>query len=214
MRVALCFSGQPRYLDKTVDSWFNNVIRPHNCDVFCHFWKPCNKEEYLDDWSKKKERKWVFDYNKIGMLTPTVLLVEEQKNFRNLLGDIKAHCPIQNTLSMLYSIDQSNKLKSYYEEANNFKYDVVIRARTDTLVKNKLPLEDVKGKIVYLEFRVTSGDQFAYGSSESMDIFSTVYDRIPELLEVHPLHSETYVRTILQHNGIEIKPLLGFGLVG
>ena len=35
MKIALCFSGQPRFIDKMN---FDNLTQDHEVDVYAHFW--------------------------------------------------------------------------------------------------------------------------------------------------------------------------------
>ena len=38
MRIALCFSGQPRFIEQVSPSILENVIGEHDVDVFAHLW--------------------------------------------------------------------------------------------------------------------------------------------------------------------------------
>ena len=38
MKLALCFSGQPRFVNECSDLILSNVIQDYNVDVFAHLW--------------------------------------------------------------------------------------------------------------------------------------------------------------------------------
>ncbi len=38
MKLALCFSGQPRFTEECSGSILANVIQKHDVDVFAHLW--------------------------------------------------------------------------------------------------------------------------------------------------------------------------------
>ena len=49
MKVALCFSGQPRFVNECSDLIINNAIQNYDVDIFAHLW--------FDDDLKKKPYK-------------------------------------------------------------------------------------------------------------------------------------------------------------
>ncbi len=38
MKVALCFSGQPRYIEKSFEQFDKNILSCNDVDVFAHLW--------------------------------------------------------------------------------------------------------------------------------------------------------------------------------
>jgi hypothetical protein len=38
MKIALCFSGLPRFINETYDNLSNNLIQNYDVDVFVHTW--------------------------------------------------------------------------------------------------------------------------------------------------------------------------------
>lgn len=206
MNVAICFSGQPRFLEATIDGWRKNVIDHLNCDVFAHFWNE-PPDEWLDDWAREKNITWKPNYTLIHALNPITLLMENQIDFRDKFAGIKAHASIQNTASMFYSLYQSNRLCLEHQWGCGKHYDIVIRARTDSLIETPLVIETLKENQIAIEHRGTSGDQFAYGSPDVMEAMANCYWDVDELLELHPLHPETHIRLQMQRNKIEIIPI-------
>jgi hypothetical protein len=121
-----------------------------------------------------------------------------------------------NTIMMHYSINKSNSLKKEYEENNNFKYGVVIRCRFDSYFIN-IDMSEVLDDTIYLppnqnidlQFttemlklldkngpRYMPNDQFAYGSSDAMDYYCSVFDIIKNDCNYYIKHPEG---TISEH---------------
>lgn len=193
MKIALCLSGQPRYLDQGYKALFDNVLSKHDVDVFSHIWfdeqlvdqdiKFCIQYNRAQKWEKDsdkkivelyKPKKWVFE-------TPKQFPVEAFKdaNFEQLSSDPS------RVLSMFYSIKQANKLKKKYEQENNFVYDLVIRARTDLVINNNLDFKNIDSNKVYCyhvhvshENLLLCNDQFAVSSSKNMDVYSSLFDKL------------------------------------
>ena len=84
--------------------------------------------------------------------------------------------------SMWYSIKMANHLKTEYEKAHNFKYDVVIRSRMDVII-HALSLDRLtETGCVYTdcvgENMDFPNDQFAVSDSASSDYYSSLYDNL------------------------------------
>ncbi|MDR0579039.1 MAG: hypothetical protein LBG21_00330 [Campylobacteraceae bacterium] len=93
------------------------------------------------------------------------------------------------SLPMFYKIWDANRLKSEYENKNDFKYDCVIRTRTDIKFDDIEKLIDTIKSITYKdnEIGTTSkstgkkdnpyffNDSFAIGSSKSMDEYASIF---------------------------------------
>tara|TARA_R100001163_G_C5068190_1_gene208135 strand:+ start:3376 stop:3552 length:177 start_codon:yes stop_codon:yes gene_type:complete len=50
MKIALQFSGQPRFIEDKICyiSIKNNILDKYDCDVFCHFWWDENPDLLYD----------------------------------------------------------------------------------------------------------------------------------------------------------------------
>ena len=106
--------------------------------------------------------------------------------------------PINNTLSMFYSMERANNFKKEYEEEQGFKYDCVIRLRTDSYFPSPLGcctttiggLDEYNLKKINVHHqrsfdKYPSGamcDQFAFAESEVMDKFTMLFTNIENLL--------------------------------
>ena len=79
-----------------------------------------------------------------------------------------------------YSLNEVNKLKKEYEYANDFKYDWVVRCRTDTFIHQKIPFGDLNPELVHYSdnMRQPDGminDWFDFGGTKQMDAFMSVF---------------------------------------
>ena len=86
MKVALCFSGQPRFVNECSDLIINNAIQNYDIDVFAHLWydddlknKPY-KHGGDGGWEKQRiSNNAVDDF--IKLYNPKDILVEPSKFF-------------------------------------------------------------------------------------------------------------------------------------
>jgi len=206
MKIALCFSGQPRFVNECAPFIINNVIANNDVDVFAHLW--------FDDIIQTQPYKYGGDGNWVNqridnkaidnfknIYKPKNLIVEESKIFKDtdLLStidiSIKKYWPgslnnskepnyeervINNCLSYFYSLNEVCKIKKLYEYQNNFKYDVVIKCRTDSIIKTKLNYFNYD--MSFLNYSSINNqpdgmvcDWFNFSSSQIMDAFMSVF---------------------------------------
>ena len=131
---------------------------------------------------------------------------------------------IHNQIGQLYNIWNVNELKKEHEETYKFKYDLVIRNRFDNYFLDSLTDSVVEGVCNgsiwvpygfddFPEYGGGINDQFAIGTSESMDIYSNMYPNMYKYAMSHMKSKEGYGvphRTILdvaQENNVSIERL-------
>ena len=163
MKKAISFSGQCRFVKEGLESLKRNLYDFENYDIFIHAWdgelsKDCN------------------------LYKPKSIIVEPQKNV--LPKQVKeCNDSVFVHFSMFYTMKESLRLKSEYERANNFKYDLVIRTRFDIGLESSLSpetynlQEGVYSPDVCANPLVIS-DWFNFSTSEIMDNYSNIYDNI------------------------------------
>ncbi|MCA8971034.1 MAG: hypothetical protein KDC95_14675 [Planctomycetes bacterium] len=173
MRIALVLSGQPRLIEQCFPSQQKHLIDALGCDVFFHFWNdgtPGLRDQLLQT------------YRPLGWA------LQEQVDF--------APGPFSfNVQSMFFSIQAANAVKAAWETRNGFRYDCVIRCRTDLAV-HATPrvdlLEDGESLHCFrFGFDPSSdwcNDQFAFGSSDVMDRYAECYEHLHEGLHRGPDH--------------------------
>lgn len=171
-RIAVCLSGQTRSYAEGYKYLHKNLLSKHNVDIFWHTWT-------LDDDVRNNLESL---YNpKMTNYTKTF----DNAQFIKYNRTQDNRFPPYNTIHMLYSIFMSNFLKRTYEIENGFVYDAAVRIRFDyalnteldfdNMVKNKLYVPDdlIRGFIP--PNGVAANDQFAYGDSNVMDLYSQMF---------------------------------------
>ena len=189
MRIALCFSGHMRDLNETKNFWLE-LIEKYKIDVYASFWDIENPK--LGDTIKEFEK----------VYTPKRLEVESYDIFKQTTQDLASmniQSPtlidvfFQNTskafgqLSMYYKIWRCNMLTKQL----GIEYDIVIRARIDTVLDEKFELElnnylnVPMGKIQNHTFSNNYGvnDCFAYATPKIMDYYSFIFLQMMEYLK-------------------------------
>ena len=184
MKIAVIFSGQIRTGVENSKSIFNFLgeYLPY-CDFFVHTWDITSykngdyqnshspnfnwdaiklKEEYLNEFLE------IYKPLKYEM-TPFLKYREEMENSPSQLPPMPA---------WTYSFWKSNELKKEYENENNFKYDYVIKLRTDLMFWPEMILKPI------LEFIINSQlkklpmyhleDMLYLSTTEGMDIISSI----------------------------------------
>lgn len=110
MKVAICYSGFLRNIQKTFPNIMSKMLKTHDVDFFIHTW---DVDEY------KEENFYARD-----VISPKLILIEEQKNFqRNPYRFI--NCNITDT-QYLKDLKLSGENKKFFEAPsteNNFKFD-------------------------------------------------------------------------------------------
>jgi hypothetical protein len=190
MRIALCFSGQPRFINLTKYNILENLINYYNADVFYHAWTSTIKDgspnvtkEWIEEHCSvfKAKLHEIEDYN-FDLHCPDVMkekMLDKTENWYGFRGP--------STICQYYSILRCNELKKKYEKENNFVYDVVFRVRFDveypkpvvTLEElTKIDLNNVWMHNEDSSNRVNPGIFFA--NSKIMDCISQLHTKFTE----------------------------------
>lgn len=186
MRVALCISGQvrPAWRESFV-SCKQHIIDPLTPDVFLSSWAD-DEGQYLE------LREMSRAYNCKLAETESHVLAH-----LNMYSTFK-HPPNIDRYTfwpMFHSIYKANHLKSIWEQMFGFRYDVVIRIRSDILIDRNIDqssLDEACKANYVLSFSKndrynpddpTVADQFALGSSDTMDKYSSVFFILPQVME-------------------------------
>ena len=199
MKIALCLSGLPRFIESAFYNIQNNIIQDYNVDVFIHTWYDKNKPMRKDgssEWSSL-----IFDedptikirqlYNVKGIHVEKPIdffknSVIRDYNYKPTLEKYMPHFIteegqnyfINMIHSMWYSIHKSNLLKIEYEKENHFEYDVVVRCRFDSIFHSPIKFENYDlNKINVSHCAGTEDfpqvrDWFAFSNSKNMDQYA------------------------------------------
>lgn len=143
MKIALCFYGQPRFIDNILgfESHKKHILDRAHVDVFAHFWFDENQSTFAaSDWSLKHNSYIHPESLKIisNLYAPKITVVEPPRNtfdysdLEPLATHLNYYSPnnYKNLQSHLYSFEKVLSLVENTEE----KYDFIIMSRFDNRV--------------------------------------------------------------------------------
>jgi hypothetical protein len=224
MKIAICISGQPRNFKQSYKSLKTYFLDKYDCDIYFHTWKVPNFESTNFGFGNHQYNLNEGDFlNLINLYQPQQFLLENP-----IIFDASGYqCPIwrqplNNTLSMFYSIYKSFQLIEG-------DYDYILRTRFD-IDYSKFNLELPKEGIILPEWntdtRVKSRgyyDVFALGKQEDMIVYSQVFSNIISYItndeyflnsltgdwpgQDSPLRNEYLLKWHLLKNNIKVKEL-------
>jgi hypothetical protein len=210
MKVAVCFSGLPRFIQECAPYWRNCLLQPYDCDVFVYVWRQSASED-----------------------AQTAHLVQQLYAPVRYHTDVVPHFDVtgftervwphrvtpQAQFSQFEGIRRAQLLRQTQEHVRACKYDVVVRARFDwylaqvdleinpcvnvartpTLDGHRFTYDDVP--------LVGISDQFAYGSSNTMDVYATIVENMKSLYELHGVDfcGELFLRAHLHEHHVCIR---------
>ena len=195
MKIALCLSGGLRNFKDTHYSFKNFILDKYDTDVFFYGLEnkkgvDTNEKDLLDLYNPKKY----------------------QINTTEFYNNINCKYNIPSSFYGFYNVLKCNELKSQYEKENGFKYDIVIRSRTDYFWFRYLTDEEInlsKDNIIIPEewaFKDVNYfarfDGFAIGSSKLIDEYSDLFNRIDEYCNSISFHPESLCGYHLMINNI------------
>ena len=215
MKVALCFGGLPRYVTQTYGYWRSCILDKYDTDVFVHTWNDYNTWQG----GSGDARLWDTIHN---LYQPRSCVIQP-----SLPIDVSLYkdriWPHRTTphgvLSQWYSVGHSLRQRQLWEDHQNFKYDIVVRARFDWFLEkvefeinncwNIAHTPTLDGHKFRLRNQILTGinDQFGYGSSHTATIFSSLFDHIPYLYQNERVDfcSELFVKAHLELSGVPVK---------
>ena len=178
-KIAICFSGEIRDLERTKDYW-SKLIKEYDMDVYASFWNVENEEngDTFDNFHRlydvKKTEIESFKSFEQSTLSQLRMGINPPNSLQQHLRD---SCMNFGTLSMWYKIWRANLLTKELD----IDYDIVIRARTDIFFDERLDITENEmfnipyGRVKTSDWKDSDGicDLFAYGSPKLMDYYST-----------------------------------------
>jgi uridine kinase len=218
MTAAILISGYLRSYENIIN-FIKNEINPYftQCDTFIHITKNESKEDkYFNLIDEENDVKKI-----ITSLNPKSILIEPNENY----SDNKN---INSTINQWSKLHRLNEIKKSYETVKNKKYDLVIRLRPDLNISkhNLFSVKYLKNKI-YLPFDSKIDktklsnlnddhlcDAFAFGESELMDKYFSIYENITHNITKYGFVSETLLYHHLKYLNIEYEKLdIDYGFV-
>jgi hypothetical protein len=214
MNIAICLSGSLRKIKKALRS-IEDISKTGNVKLFIHTWN-FEEETNLQNQRVTPDEDSNVNYllNKFNI---EAILIDKYESKKLLFEEVKKYSikvtQFPNTFTyypMHYSIKRANDLKKTYEIENNFIFNIVYRMRFDSEILNpeKLPINKINDNIVIIPNidKDFSGinDQFAYGSSTTMDMYSSLFDNLNKLNGYY-FNPEQLLLKHLQNQKLEIQ---------
>lgn len=199
MKIALCFSGEPRSLEEAFPYYQKNLFALNSdIDVFVHTWYDYSLVGKAFEYSAKEINLKSYKTDSISKIlelyNPISIKIDKPKNFMAEEGFERSRegwnssteeakvTRTNNAFSQFYSVSQANHLKMEHEVERDFIYDACVRSRFDfalnvgiefdnhSFEKETLYVPDLK-----LGDNPHFNDQFAFGHSKAMDKYSSIY---------------------------------------
>lgn len=174
MKIAICFSGQPRFVKEGYKLFKKNLIGFNSADIFFHTWTEKNLEGNNHNLTRHDDIQEILKLYKI-----TDYISETQKY--DIAPQGISHKEFVHW-SMFYSIYQSNKIKKQYENKHNIKYDFVIRTRFDCALLETLDVTKYSDNLVYAPWihkhNNTIMDWLNFSNSQIMDKYVEVFNNL------------------------------------
>ena len=149
MKVAVLLFGQPRFLNITKDLIKQEFTFPgHDVDYFAHFWNNIGYVPHGEEHTSEKNE--LHDQVSNTFTDLKYLTIDNYDELDNVCENISFLCtklidralPIgRNIPSLYYKFGQHWSMKKCfkaiedYEQQNNIKYDLIIKARTDVIYR-------------------------------------------------------------------------------
>lgn len=214
MRVALLLSGKFRDSYIAFNSLEKNLISKYNPDIFISYnYDSENDLDCSEDELKSLYNPKLINYHN----TPSLVgeYIESVKDY-----PVASESNTLRIFNMWYGISEANKLKSKYEEENQFKYDIVIRTRFDIELLTEVELRFWNDSLfipIGSDHRDGFNDFMAYGSSHCMDYYCSTFKHLVDYIkEGELIHPERLLRRHLKdiHNCRLIRTYIPMKLRG
>ena len=212
-KIAICFSGEIRDLERTKDYW-SKLIKEYDMDVYASFWNVENEEngDTFDNFHRlydvKKTEVESFKSFEQSTLSQLRMGINPPNSLQQHLRE---SCMNFGTLSMWYKIWRANLLTKELD----IDYDIVIRARTDIFFDERLDITENEmfnipyGRVKTSDWKDSDGicDLFAYGSPKLMDYYSTCLFYMMEHLnkDYYMVPHEFFLHTHLNKVSVPIR---------
>lgn len=202
MKIALCFSGIPRFWDRLDFSDYGEVY------PFVHSWTDNNGSNCAEKlYPDSKGSNYKAGLEIIKYIKPIDWKFESLKykkyyfnhlysKFRNYEGKTR-----ESVLPMYYSVKESIKLALNH----NIKFDLIVRTRFD--IKWIQPLKFIINNSINIpdQFHYMGlCDQFSYGTPELMEKYSEVFDYLERTPDIQ-LNPEIILKDYLHQQNLQVN---------
>jgi len=217
MRIAVCLSGQPRFLSLCLPGIKKYLVETNQADVFVHTWWNPSDVGRFHDTSIPYQFATVGSVEsdvseKLQSLSPVKMEIDLPKEFELASRLRYASTARPNSLcSNFYSQHRAIKLKAEYEKEEGFVYDAVIRARLDLAYEGPVCVSEITHDLreylvlasIWQDKRqamipglgdYTMDDNIVISSSPNINKYGETYQRMQEINDViNPPFAENYL---------------------
>ena len=215
MKIAVCFSGQLRFVKEYSQYILPNLIQLYeNVDVYAHLWyseEMVGKQFHHEFQDKYKENPEEF----IKIYSPKKYIFEKEYIHKYPISsncvenDLKCLKPEEIQYSIYRYFSQWYSVKKSYELIENpSEYDFIIRLRTDVCIQKPILLEFLDNTKLYIQSGRGAGrdrrfgDWFMLGGYEVMNDFcKKTYEYVFELYKNGIIHIHIFIELLsLKYN--------------
>jgi hypothetical protein len=218
MKIAICLSGLIRNFENTFPRFKKYIMDTYEPDIFFYGYPNNNGLDYCN---KKlielyKPKKHIIqEYNS----DLRKKICEDETKFKNTRSETK----INNLISQLYNIHNCDLLRQQYEAENNFKYDIVLRCRTDVFFfksfeDHELTMARAGFVLIPTEWdfknisTICVSDSFAMTNSKSMSKYANLYNKYEKYYNSGcQMHPETLFGKHILNEGLTRIEIKGHG---
>ena len=218
IRIALCFSGQLRFVNEYSKNILKNLINLYDTDVYAHLWfdqsmigKPFHHE--FNDLYKESIDDFIRIYNPKACVTESYysLFNERDYNFMPASNDLVSMSKESIRESIYRMESQWYSIKKSYELIENpDKYDFIIRLRTDSFITKPVVLNVLNTHTVYVQSGRQAGfdrifcDWFALGNNRIMAKYMNIYERYKPYFSSGIIHMHVFLEKVLAELNVPV----------
>lgn len=149
-KIALLITGTTRNYVQNYPTWKKYLLDIYHVDIFFHTYDVVGYQKQENKLITPDMTQYVDIKTVVSLIKPIKYKVDNLEHmlsfFRNTMPTTFTNKSVAHPefiKAQLYSIFQANLLKKEHEKSNNFKYDLVIKIRFDTLFRSAFDKTDL-----------------------------------------------------------------------
>jgi len=224
MKIALCFSGNIRFLQECYPDIQKYIIDNNDVDVYAHlWWDKSYRGQLFRFHSNHRFEDRDLDLEFIELYKPKKHIIEIQRKFTDVYEG-KPTIYSDEKINILFGqINYFNQLSQYYSklkanqlcEDSGIKYDLIIHIRTDCVIDTNRfianTIQNIDKNNLYIGSTMYGGpkycghhpnlpsDWFFIGPPNKMNIFTkNLYELLYKYRKYEVTHIQDYISLVLQ----------------
>jgi 2-polyprenyl-3-methyl-5-hydroxy-6-metoxy-1,4-benzoquinol methylase len=226
MKIALCFSGNIRFLHECFPDINKYIIANNDVDIYAHLWWDSSyKGQIIRFHSADRFETRDMDKEFIELYKPKDYIIEVQRKFVDTYKGPPTTYADEKTNILFGQINYFNQLSQYYSkmkanelcEKSGIKYDLVVHLRTDCVVDhNRYFIDSIRSTNYKNELLLVStmgggpkycghhpnipSDWFFVGPPNKMSLFTkALYELLYVYRKYEVLHIQDYLKLVVRH---------------